>query len=88
MDSLSTSADLPPDQPSYAPRVRRPAPGRAALTYAGNSPRDHQLIARHSGKCVDVSTISTAPRAPVHQWTCNPAGQAGPPNQTWRLRGR
>jgi hypothetical protein len=58
------------------------------VTYAGNDPRDYQLVARHSGKCVDVSAISTAPRAPVHQWTCNPAGQAGPLNQTWRLWGR
>lgn len=58
------------------------------VTYAGSDPRDHQLVARHSGKCVDVSAISTAPRAPVHQWTCNPAGQSSPRNQTWRLWGR
>ena len=55
--------------------------------YAGNDPHDHQLVARHSGKCVDVSTVSTAPRAPIHQWTCNPANQASPLNQTWRLPG-
>jgi hypothetical protein len=58
------------------------------VTYPGNDSHDYQLVARHSGKCVDVSTISTAPRAPVHQWTCNPAGQGGPLNQTWRLWGR
>lgn len=58
------------------------------VTYGGNDPRDYQLIARHSGKCVDVSTISTAPRAPVHQWTCNPPNQGSPLNQTWRLWGR
>lgn len=58
------------------------------VTYAGNDSRDYQLIARHSGKCVDVSTVSTAARAAVHQWTCNPAGQASPLNQTWRLLGR
>ena len=58
------------------------------VTYAGNDAHDYQLVARHSGKCVDVSTISTAPRAPIHQWTCNPAGQGSPLNQTWRLWGR
>ncbi|MEV0819914.1 RICIN domain-containing protein [Nonomuraea rubra] len=58
------------------------------VTYAGNDLHDYQLVARHSGKCVDVSTISTAPRAPIHQWTCNPANQASPLNQTWRLWGR
>ncbi|MEV4282056.1 RICIN domain-containing protein [Actinoplanes xinjiangensis] len=56
--------------------------------YAGNDPHDHQLVARHSGKCVDVSGISTAARAPIHQWTCNPASQGSPLNQTWRLLGR
>ena len=58
------------------------------VTYSGNDPHDYQLLARHSGKCVDVSTISTAARAPIHQWTCNPAGQGNPLNQTWRLWGR
>ncbi|WP_043628897.1 RICIN domain-containing protein [Nonomuraea candida] len=58
------------------------------VTYPGNDPHDYQLVARHSGKCVDVSAISTAPRAVVHQWTCNPVNQAGPLNQTWRIWGR
>ncbi|WP_214109141.1 RICIN domain-containing protein [Acrocarpospora catenulata] len=58
------------------------------VTYGGNDSHDYQLVARHSGKCVDVSTISTAARAPIHQWTCNPAGQGSPLNQTWRLWGR
>ncbi|WP_033443084.1 RICIN domain-containing protein [Saccharothrix sp. NRRL B-16314] len=57
------------------------------VTYSGNDRHDYQLVARHSGKCVDVSTISTAARALVHQWTCNPAGQGSPLNQTWRLWG-
>jgi hypothetical protein len=57
-------------------------------TYAGTDPHDYQLIARHSGKCVDVSTVSTAARAPVHQWTCVPPAQSSPLNQTWRLWGR
>jgi hypothetical protein len=58
------------------------------VTYAGNDAHDYQLVARHSGKCVDVSGISTAPHALIHQWTCNPASQASPLNQTWRLWGR
>lgn len=58
------------------------------VTYSGNDAHDYQLVARHSGKCVDVSAISTAARAPIHQWTCVPAGQGSPLNQTWRLWGR
>jgi len=58
------------------------------VTYSGNDSHDYQVVARHSGKCVDVSGVSTAVRAPVHQWTCNPAGQGSPLNQTWRLWGR
>ncbi len=58
------------------------------VTYSGNDAHDYQLVARHSGKCVDVSGVSTAARALVHQWTCNPAGQGSPLNQTWRLWGR
>jgi hypothetical protein len=58
------------------------------VTYSGNDSHDYQLVARHSGKCVDVSTISTSAGALIHQWTCNPAGQGSPLNQTWRLWGR
>ncbi|WP_246001463.1 RICIN domain-containing protein [Allorhizocola rhizosphaerae] len=58
------------------------------VTYAGNDPRDYQLVVRHSGKCVDVNAISTAPGALVHQWTCRPVTQSSPLNQTWRLSGR
>lgn len=58
------------------------------VTYSGNDSHDYQLVARHSGKCVDVSTISTAAGAPIHQWTCIPATQSSPLNQTWRLWGR
>ena len=58
------------------------------VTYAGNDPHDYQLVARHSGRCVDVNGVSTAARAVVHQWTCKPAGQNSPLNQTWRLWGR
>jgi hypothetical protein len=58
------------------------------VTYSGNDTHDYQLIARHSGKCVDVSGVSTTARAVVHQWTCNAANQSSPLNQTWRLWGR
>ncbi|ROP42709.1 RICIN domain-containing protein [Saccharothrix texasensis] len=58
------------------------------VTYSDSDPDDYQLVARHSGKCVDVNSISTTPGAVVHQWTCNPAGQSTPRNQTWRLPGR
>lgn len=58
------------------------------VTYSGNSAQDYQLVARHSGKCVDVSTISTSAGAAIHQWTCNPVGQSSPLNQTWRLLGK
>jgi hypothetical protein len=60
---------------------------RRKVTYSGNDPHDYQLLARHSGKCVDVSTVSTAARAPILQWTCKPANQSSPLNQTWRLLG-
>ncbi len=58
------------------------------VTYAGNDPHDHQLVARHSGKCADVNGVSTAAQATVIQWTCKPAGQSSQLNQTWRLWGR
>ncbi|SDO80853.1 Ricin-type beta-trefoil lectin domain-like [Streptomyces sp. cf386] len=54
----------------------------------GNS-HDYQLVAVHSGKCVDVSNVSTQPRALVHQWTCDPASALGTKkNQIWRLQGK
>jgi hypothetical protein len=58
------------------------------VTYAGNDPHDHQLVARHSGKCVDVNGVSTAARAQTIQWSCKSTGQGGELNQTWRLWGR
>ncbi|MFE3521277.1 RICIN domain-containing protein [Streptomyces sp. NPDC059161] len=57
------------------------------VTAPGNS-KDYQLVAAHSGKCVDVSNISTTAGAPVHQWTCDPASALGTKkNQIWRLQG-
>ncbi|WP_349239377.1 RICIN domain-containing protein [Streptomyces scabiei] len=60
----------------------------APVTALGNS-HDYQLVAVHSGKCVDVSTISTAPGALVHQWPCDGAGAlTTKKNQIWRLTGK
>ncbi|MFI2435720.1 RICIN domain-containing protein [Streptomyces sp. NPDC018693] len=53
----------------------------------GNS-KDYQLVAVHSGKCVDVSGISTEPRARIHQWTCDTAtDMTWKRNQIWHLQG-
>ncbi|MFE9644669.1 RICIN domain-containing protein [Streptomyces sp. NPDC006365] len=57
------------------------------VTALGNS-KDYQLAAVHSGKCVDVSQVSTAPGAKIHQWTCDPASALNNKrNQVWRLQG-
>ncbi|MEU1166573.1 RICIN domain-containing protein [Streptomyces sp. NPDC005921] len=58
------------------------------VTALGNG-HDYQLVAVHSGKCVDVSGVSTAPRALVHQWTCDAASVlTTKKNQVWRLLGK
>jgi hypothetical protein len=57
------------------------------VTALGNS-KDYQLAAVHSGKCVDVSGISTDPGAKIHQWTCDSATDlTWKKNQIWRLQG-
>ncbi|MFI8932212.1 RICIN domain-containing protein [Streptomyces sp. NPDC053474] len=57
------------------------------VTALGNS-KDYQLVAAHSGKCVDVSGISTDPGARIHQWPCDPANDlTWKKNQIWRLQG-
>ncbi|WP_030938251.1 RICIN domain-containing protein [Streptomyces sp. NRRL S-646] len=56
-----------------------------AVTALGNS-HDYQLVAAHSGKCVDVSIVSTAPGALVHQWTCDTGSILTTKKiQIWRL---
>jgi hypothetical protein len=51
--------------------------------------QDYQLVAVHSGKCVDVSSVSTTAGALVHQWTCDAAGTlSSKKNQIWRLQGK
>ncbi|MPY60614.1 RICIN domain-containing protein [Streptomyces spongiae] len=51
--------------------------------------RDYQLVAVHSGKCVDVTGVSTAARALIHQWTCDSASALSTKkNQIWTLLGK
>ncbi|MGW0950276.1 RICIN domain-containing protein [Streptomyces sp. NPDC002623] len=58
------------------------------VTALGNS-HDYQLVAVHSGKCVDVSNVSTTAGALVHQWTCDAASVLSTKkNQIWRLLGK
>ncbi|MFE0332588.1 RICIN domain-containing protein [Streptomyces sp. NPDC058960] len=46
-------------------------------------------VAVHSGKCVDVSNVSTAPGALIHQWTCDSGSTLSTKkNQIWRLQGK
>jgi hypothetical protein len=53
------------------------------------STQDFQLVAAHSGKCVDVTAISTSPGALIHQWTCDAASALSTKrNQIWRLLGK
>ncbi|WP_406347304.1 RICIN domain-containing protein [Streptomyces sp. NBC_00648] len=47
------------------------------------------MVAAHSGKCVDVSNVSTTAGPLIHQWTCDPASALGTKkNQIWRLQGK
>ncbi|WP_369188730.1 RICIN domain-containing protein [Streptomyces sp. R08] len=58
------------------------------VTALGNS-QDYQLVAVHSGKCVDVSSVSTTAGAQIHQWTCDAANSLNTKkNQIWRLLGK
>ncbi|MEH0548500.1 RICIN domain-containing protein [Streptomyces sp. B21-105] len=60
----------------------------STVTALGNS-HDHQLVAVNSSECVDVSTISTAPRTLIHQWTCDTGSTlTTKKNKIWRLTGK
>ncbi|WP_367318441.1 RICIN domain-containing protein [Streptomyces sp. HUAS ZL42] len=62
--------------------------GKGGKSDAEAALKDYQLAAVHSGKCVDVSEISTAAGAKIHQWTCDPASALSTKrNQIWRLQG-
>lgn len=53
----------------------------ATGTVTGGSSGYHRLIARHSGKCADVVSASTANNAALIQYTCGSGT-----NQQWRLQ--
>ena len=47
-----------------------------------------QIIALHSGKCLDVTAISAEENAPIQQYTCrDPAAEIDPAagNQSWKF---
>jgi uncharacterized protein (DUF1800 family) len=54
--------------------------GRLRAQTSGPPPGTYELIARHSGKCLDVYGESTDDAATIIQWPCH-----GGPNQRWRL---
>lgn len=45
-----------------------------------SSGRTYELIAKHSGKCLDVSGVATHNGANIYQWDCH-----GGQNQSWTL---
>lgn len=45
-----------------------------------SSGRTYEIIAKHSGKCLDVAGVATHNGANIHQWQCH-----GGPNQQWTL---
>jgi hypothetical protein len=63
----------PPPAPPAPPPPAPPAPPSPGTTY--------ELVARHSGKCLDVADESLADGNPIIQWECH-----GGPNQRWRLQ--
>ena len=65
----------------------RPDDRLRARTIEGRLTRKH--LVQNAAKCVDVSTISTAPGALVHQWTCDTGSTlTTKKNQIWRLTGK
>lgn len=55
-------------------------PHGASVSPGISSGRTYELIAKHSGKCLDVSGVATNNGANIHQWDCH-----GGPNQRWTL---
>jgi putative intracellular protease/amidase len=47
----------------------------------------YTIVNQQTGKCLAVNGASTSDGAAVVQWTCKPANQNNPLNQTWRLWG-
>jgi hypothetical protein len=51
-------------------------------------PGSVQLVAAHSGKCLDVSGASTADGTLIQQWSCHdPATEASMRNQSFVVAG-
>ncbi|MGO4423939.1 RICIN domain-containing protein [Streptomyces sp. MCAF7] len=49
----------------------------------------YTVVNELSRKYIDVSNVSTRPRALIHQWICGPASALGTKkNQIWRLLGK
>src|SRR5689334_877776 len=67
---------------SFASGRRAPVPFGTALEAqsAGPAPGLYELVAMHSGKCLDVYGASTDDAARVIQWPCH-----GGENQHWRV---
>ncbi|MDQ1304827.1 MAG: hypothetical protein QG671_655 [Actinomycetota bacterium] len=57
------------------------ATGIALAPSASASYTYYDVIARHSGRCLDVAEVSTATGANVYQWDC-----WGGQNQQWRFK--
>jgi len=60
-----------------------PASPRAPEPATSNAPPPtgyYQLVARHSGQCLDIAGASTEPNVPAVQWYCH-----GGADQQWRL---
>lgn len=66
------------DRTLLIPVVGRGGYAPAQLPAAFPSVPGLQMVAEHSGKCVDVAGISTADGVAVHQWSCH-----GGANQAW-----
>lgn len=62
--------------------VPAPAPWTGDMV-PGHGSGPQQIVAAHSGKCIDVAEVSRAAGARIHQWDCLGAAQR---NQLWRLR--
>ncbi|MBC9730383.1 RICIN domain-containing protein [Streptomyces sp. TRM68367] len=78
----SSSYDLPssPRHGTVLP-VTAAEYDRLEQTYSGGSGDAVTLAARHSGKCADVASSSTANGATLQQWSCHDGT-----NQQWTLR--
>lgn len=59
----------------------RPSTDVTAASGAITTGTSYTVVAQSSGKCLDVTNVSTADGAGIQQWSCH-----GGPNQMWQLR--